>query len=106
MTRHAIDRARKRYGLELTMADIDAMVAKVRAGDFERQIPTQGGMLVEIEHEGQRLVACWNVEAQRIVTIYPLKAVERDRRKKPIHLSKAIRAAARAEAEYEREGRR
>lgn len=74
---HAVDRAKERYGVDLTAYDILEMQKRIRAG--EAAISHPKGLANEciqaiVKFNGQRFRCIYRPAQNLIVTIYPIKA--------------------------------
>lgn len=84
MTQHAIDRAKERYGVEFTVADIAAIVALLLAG-YGLQfgyLNANDRCIFLVEYGGRKYRLVFHVVRAQIVTFLPLFN-DRPRNKKP-----------------------
>lgn len=93
MTQHAIDRARERYGLELTEQDIEALRGALVAGRavLLKQMPDGYRHMMAMLGE-RALIVVWHPERQAIITVLPKNA-----RKKAVPLGRKPPAGRRPE---------
>ena len=76
---HAIIRAKRRYGLDLSMDDLQAMAEEIALGhatQMKRLSPERSLELVFCAKAGRALPVIYQIPTQRIVTVLPATAAQ------------------------------